>query len=561
MSVSNKQTEEKVDYFHRVREIGEIMKQAGGMNELFCDFAEPHLAFLSDKLQVSRTASALFASLINMYNGHNIDMNNLAAYINLKSLEVISFLDELEELEEKELIEIDHGYNKFNPLMEVISFKIPFKTINCLRKGSFQDLNKAKGLSNDEFFEYLEEMFDDMLHKAIPYGKTISRMNNILQDNKQLLFVRKVLSLSLDYGETLILLRFFSNLVSLDTPEMELRILSTIYERRSEYMTIKRLFLSGNHVLITRNLIENACGDGFRESEVFCITNEVKEEFLAEFDLTLSSAPLKGVKSYESIAEKQLFYPGKTQDSIGELTEVLMTEKFLEIKNRLSEKKMRTGFACLFSGAPGTGKTETAYQIARQTGRGIMQIDIASVKSKWFGESEKQIKGIFDKYRYCVKKSDITPILLFNEADAIFSKRRRIQENYSGPAQTENAIQNIILQEMETLDGILIATTNLSSNMDGAFERRFLYKIEFEKPEVETRRAIWLSMMDGISDSNAHALAENYDFSGGQIENIARKAAVHFVLSGEIPSLQNLMRFCDAENQESESCKIIGFVA
>jgi len=64
---------------------------------------------------------------------------------------------------------------------------------------------------------------------------------------------------------------------------------------------------------------------------------------------------------------------------------------------------MRTGFACLFSGGPGTGKTETALQIARITGRDIMQVDIAATKSKWFGESEKQIKAIFDKYRNCVK--------------------------------------------------------------------------------------------------------------------------------------------------------------
>ena len=87
---------------------------------------------------------------------------------------------------------------------------------------------------------------------------------------------------------------------------------------------------------------------------------------------------------------------------------------------------MRTGFACLFSGSPGTGKTETARQVAKATGRGIIQVDIADTKSKWFGESEKQIKAVFNRYRAAVKGSDVMPILLFNEADAVIGKRQEL---------------------------------------------------------------------------------------------------------------------------------------
>ena len=84
----------------------------------------------------------------------------------------------------------------------------------------------------------------------------------------------------------------------------------------------------------------------------------------------------------------------------------------------MKESGYRSGFACLFYGDPGTGKTETVYQLARQTGRSILAVHVPEIKSKWVGDSEKNIKAVFDRYRLLVERSEIAPILLFNEADA-----------------------------------------------------------------------------------------------------------------------------------------------
>jgi SpoVK/Ycf46/Vps4 family AAA+-type ATPase len=230
------------------------------------------------------------------------------------------------------------------------------------------------------------------------------------------------------------------------------------------------------------------------------------------------------------------------------------------VQERLKAKNMRTGFACLFYGKPGTGKTETVNMLARKTGRDIMLVDIAETKSCWFGESEKQIKQVFDRYRAFVKVNNPAPILLFNEADAVISKRK--DAGAGNVAQTENAMQNIILQEMETLDGIMIATTNLTQNLDSAFERRFLYKIEFEKPSLEARTAIWQAQIPELSEADAQALAERFDFSGGQIENIARKRAVDSILDGGGLDLQTLTAYCRDETlNNADSGKRIGFSA
>lgn len=218
----------------------------------------------------------------------------------------------------------------------------------------------------------------------------------------------------------------------------------------------------------------------------------------------------------------------------------------------------RTGFACLFYGGPGTGKTETAYQLARQTGRDIMVVDVPQIKSKWVGDSEKNIKALFDRYREQVKRAKLTPILLFNEADAIIGIRKQGAQN--AVDKMENSIQNIILQEMEQLDGIMIATTNLTQNLDTAFERRFLYKIKFEKPTEQARAHIWHSMIPDLSEHDIHALASKYDFSGGQIENIARHYAINTILHGNSGDvLPMLIRHCDNERLDGARSSKIGF--
>jgi SpoVK/Ycf46/Vps4 family AAA+-type ATPase len=239
--------------------------------------------------------------------------------------------------------------------------------------------------------------------------------------------------------------------------------------------------------------------------------------------------------------------------------DLLKPDNYHTVLKRLSEKGMRGGFACLFYGKPGTGKTETVNLIAKETGRDIMQVDIAETKSCWFGESEKLIKEIFNKYKTYVEESEIAPILLFNEADAVIGKRKDVTTG--SVAQTENAIQNIILQEMENLKGILVATTNLTQNFDKAFERRFLYKIEFEKPSLEARKSIWRLQIPELQEGETAALAEQFDFTGGQIENIARKYVIDSLLSGARTSLEALILHCREERLENNEKAAIGFMA
>jgi SpoVK/Ycf46/Vps4 family AAA+-type ATPase len=267
----------------------------------------------------------------------------------------------------------------------------------------------------------------------------------------------------------------------------------------------------------------------------------------------------KNLILFNTIKSKNMYYNERENESIRKLISLLSEENYREIRKRLDERKMRNGFTCLFIGGPGTGKTETAYQIARQTGRNIMAVNIAETKSMWFGESERKIKEIFDTYREAVNNSKIIPILLFNEADGVIGKRLELNSSSRAIDQAENGIQNIILQEIENLTGILIATTNLAQNMDKAFERRFLYRINFDRPGEQGRKSIWNTLLPELPVELVTDLSGKFDLSGGQIENIARKINIDTILTGCVTK-DTMMQYCKDEIQSSFIApKRIGF--
>lgn len=152
----------------------------------------------------------------------------------------------------------------------------------------------------------------------------------------------------------------------------------------------------------------------------------------------------------------------------------------------------------------------------------------------------------------------LPPILLFNEADAVLGMR--MEGATRAVDKMENSIQNIILQEMETLEGIMIATTNLTSNLDKAFERRFLYKIQFNRPTVEARTQIWQTMLPSLQEGDAHNLASQFELSGGEIENITRKYTVNAILSGQdTVDIPKIIELCHNERITNSTRVKIGF--
>ena len=263
----------------------------------------------------------------------------------------------------------------------------------------------------------------------------------------------------------------------------------------------------------------------------------------------------------KGIREKELFYNNSECECLDELMDLFSTEKFNEVVERMQKNGMRTGFNCLLYGAPGTGKTEFVNQLARCCGRDIIKADFSELMNRYIGDSEKAIRKIFAVYREQTEKLDAVPILLLNECDGLLGKRIEATDSTD---QLYNTCQTILLEELENLYGICICTTNIPRNMDEAFERRFLYKIEFHNPDESTRREIWHSLKPELSDNEISELASNYRLSGGQIENVVRKIDIYNIIHGiEHTSLETIKSRCQTEvmsyNKHSLSDRKIGF--
>lgn len=266
---------------------------------------------------------------------------------------------------------------------------------------------------------------------------------------------------------------------------------------------------------LVKPAVEHSCEDGRASTEVWKLTDYAKREVLSELKLKVGKDNRADLTHHEDITPKALYYNENVTSQVEQLQSLLGKERMTRVQQRLKDKGMRTGFTCLFYGGPGIGKTETVQQLSRPTGSDIMLVDVPSIRSRWVGETEKNIKEVFDRYKRLAATNDMAPILLFNEADAVLNKRAEVATG--SVDKMENAMQNIILHEMEQLDGIMIATTNLTGSLDSAFERRFLYKIEFGKPTPNESRHIWKSMLPELTDAEAFDLARTYAFSGGQI--------------------------------------------
>ena len=230
----------------------------------------------------------------------------------------------------------------------------------------------------------------------------------------------------------------------------------------------------------------------------------------------------------------------------------------------IKDKKKQIDARIIFYGAAGTGKTITALALAKSLKKQVLSFDCSKILSMYVGESEKNVRKIFDDYKELCVKTKSQPILLLNEADQFLSNR--ISGQISGSDKMHNQMQNIFLEQIENFDGILIATTNLLDNIDKAFSRRFNYKIEFSKPNEEQRKILWNKLLP-----NALPLEEDFDIdklaisklTGGQIELIIKNTA--YKLAVEDNPVFTIKDFTDEILKEEKSMfdkdKTMGFVS
>ncbi|MBR5076949.1 MAG: AAA family ATPase [Bacteroidales bacterium] len=506
---------------------------------------------LAARLSITPTQAVLFS--VSLRKGpRNVDFDDIARHLDISNIRALTYSDDINAL-------IRAKYLKYRAAKDEDSFDVPVSVIRALKNDEAPEPRRRTGLSGLELFDYMDELYEDLDNDALEAGDLYHELKDLFASNKDLAFVRELNALGVNaFSDWMVLVILCHLLVNKDDDSICYSQIEDVYRHKSDFFKEKGSFRAGTHPLMEKGLVEHECNDGQANTNRIHLTDKAKTALLAEFDYRRAEAPVGGLVKPETLAPKTLFYTAGNAGQVEELLRFLSPDRYNEIRSRMKDTGFRSGFACLFYGAPGTGKTETVYQIARQTGRSLMTVNVPDIKSKWVGESEKNIKEVFDRYRQAVERSERAPILLFNEADAIIGIRR--EGATSAVDKMENSIQNIILQEMENLDGIMIATTNLTQNLDPAFERRFLYKIRFDRPDAAVREKIWHTMLPALSEEQCAALASAYDLSGGQMENVARKFSINTILYGsEKPAMDVLHAYCNAERLGSQTQRRIGF--
>lgn len=415
-------------------------------------------------------------------------------------------------------------------------------------------MNKIKDLDKFEFVKSVDNYVQMRRQENYSYRKVVGEVCRLESENSNLELVKNAWELMSDPIDRVFFYYLCNNY--LDGRTYLDSALKDIYDKQSDIMAQSIRWQNEEHILQTSGLAEIGEQSFFGSVKVN-LTDEGLELFLGEdADKFKKKDKTNDLLSVDKIKAKNLYYSDELDKEISFLRGSIQPDAFAQLQDRLEEQALPKGVAAIFYGSPGTGKTETVYQLAKATGRDVMQVDISEMKTCWYGESQKLVKGVFAKYERLCKKAKNLPILLFNEADSIFGKR--LENKGSSVDQTENAIQNIILEQMEEQKGILIATTNLESSLDPAFERRFLFKVKFERPSLEAKKHIWMDKLNGLDENTAEYLAENYNLSGGEIDNVVRKVTMNMVLTGAGYSLDYLKELCGQE-KFSKQHKVVGF--
>lgn len=542
--------------------IGKIYEESKNckLEPTFFETVESELKVLSDYFGISRTQSLLVAMVFSLnYKGDTVDFKDLTEYFDCNPMKLLEYSSDFDNLYAKGIFIKEKSRHRIKLALSNDQFTINEKVTEAILNN--MPLPKLGEEVAKDIIELLEKIYDLGLRRdedEISTQVLFNQTGELIKKNLQYPLIKTVDNFNFNLIDTyLYLYLIWKTLEGNESVDLN-RSASGIFEFGAQRIKYIQKIILGDNDLIYHNLIEKV--EARFNNDIEIKLTEKSYKLMEDGGLKLLNRRKVNQNNIilpEKIFEKALFFNDAEAKQLGVLKKLLLDDNFKKAQNRLEHKGLPKGITALLHGFPGTGKTETVFQIARETNREIVKVDISQSKSMWFGESEKIIKRIFTNYKSYSKDCELKPILLFNEADAIIGKRKEVGN--SNIDQTENTIQNILLEELESFDGIFLATTNLVKNLDTAFERRFLFKIEFHKPENSIKSKIWNSKLPTLTENECNTLASRFDFSGGQIDNIIRKNEIYEIVHGITVDFNNIIEFCNSELLLKDNSVKVGF--
>ncbi|EAH5230798.1 ATP-binding protein [Campylobacter coli] len=550
------------------------------------------------ELKCSKNEALILRELCKNYVISISSINAFTLLTGICGSEKYSYLDTLEDLKrliERGFINQNSGFFKNiesnksqNLILSLLQSELSLSEYFLEFLEAKPRLNLDKKEAYGEYLEYLKDEFmrvelyerlsfirsstysDELKAQIKLYEKHIkerlkkSKFYNILADIFK--------EYSLEYKEQIIFLALLKEEYTLSNENSVSRemnsLLSLVSENDLEKHKNKSL-LQENAPLL--NLIEydeylNAFGD---ISKSFFITDEILQRIINFEPKQNKKIKIENVLKEQDIFEliepsidiNDIIMPQNTK----ELLENILKQQDKKVLERLNSWGIKSNknieAKIIFYGPAGTGKTMSALAMAKSMKKTVLSFDCSKILSKWVGESEQNVRKIFDTYKNIVQTCKQSPILLLNEADQFLSTR---VESSSGSDKMHNQMQNIFLEQIERFNGVIIATTNFLESLDSAFSRRFDYKIEFKKPDFKDRLKMWEKFLprkasfEKAFDVN---LLANYELSGAQILMVVKNTALKVAVTEDgVFKMQDFIESIQKElNSSFDKSKIVGF--
>ncbi|EJJ4544105.1 ATP-binding protein, partial [Campylobacter coli] len=549
------------------------------------------------ELKCSKNEALILRELCKNYVISISSINAFTLLTGIFGSEKYSYLDTLEDLKrliERGFVNQNSGFFKNiesnksqNLILSLLQSELSLSEYFLEFLEAKPRLNLDKKEAYGEYLEYLKDEFmrvelyerlsfirsstysDELKAQIKLYEKHIkerlkkSKFYNILADIFK--------EYSLEYKEQIIFLALLKEEYTLSNENSVSRemnsLLSLVSENDLEKHKNKSL-LQENAPLL--NLIEydeylNAFGD---ISKSFFITDEILQRIINFEPKQNKKIKIENVLKEQDIFEliepsidiNDIIMPQNTK----ELLENILKQQDKKVLERLNSWGIKSNknieAKIIFYGPAGTGKTMSALAMAKSMKKTVLSFDCSKILSKWVGESEQNVRKIFDTYKNIVQTCKQSPILLLNEADQFLSTR---VESSSGSDKMHNQMQNIFLEQIERFNGVIIATTNFLESLDSAFSRRFDYKIEFKKPDFKDRLKMWEKFLprkasfEKAFDVN---LLANYELSGAQILMVVKNTALKVAVTEDgVFKMQDFIESIQKElNSSFDKSKIVG---
>jgi hypothetical protein len=528
------------------------------------------------------TEDCLYLSLLitfSLTNDTVTPMVDFSNHIGCKAVELIGAVGSLQKISDLGMIESSRKFTHQHAPMNAICFSLSNAQLTAILNGQvIKSANSIRSKSNLSLLEKIKKLFKDRIQKKMPFDLFRKKLLKLIKQHKDMKLIQDMelliktqlngtkLSVAdikvhdLEFNEIILMWMVLTQSGLTGTPfEWESTIESVFdYEQTDE----KFLFalLTETHVVFKSEFVQTHIESYIQDNKCMAATKLFYKALSIE--TKIEEKKDKDQRYFQivkdaSIQPKELFFENELKAQTEKLVQLCSEEVFEnQLPQVLTKYKSKAGFCAVLSGAPGTGKTEFVYQLAKKTQRPIFKIEASQLISKYMGDSEKTIRRVFEDYRNFCEENKRHALLLLNEGDSIISKRIAVEKSID---QSNNSMQNILLEELENFSGILFVTTNMIKNFDPAFDRRFLFKLKFGMPSPKIQQIIWQENFPQLSKKEAEKLSAQFKLSPAQIANIA-KLMIFEEVTGKPFSMDLLVEFANLE-VNVQARKLIGFAA